>query len=110
MDAVKDIHVGGNRKLDNEILLAHNALKPGEHYNAQAMQAGLRRMQDEYGSRGFINTRVLPEFNFSTDPGAVTVVYKVDEGPESIPDEGPPLRRPAISRYAATRSTSLGNS
>jgi len=77
---VRDVRVGGNRKLDNEILLAHNTLKQGEPYNQQSLQAGLRRMQDEYGRRGFINTKVLPEFNFSPEPGTVTVVYKVDEG------------------------------
>jgi outer membrane protein assembly complex protein YaeT len=78
---VRDVRVGGNNKLNNEILLAHNTLKQGEYYNAQAMQAGLRQMQDEYGRRGIINTKVQPEFAFAPEPGTVTVVYKVDEGP-----------------------------
>lgn len=78
---VRDVKVIGNKKIDNEILLSHNNLKQGEVYNTRDMQAGLYRMQDEYGKRGYINTKVAPEFNYSTEPGLVTVVYKVDEGP-----------------------------
>lgn len=78
---VKNVKVQGNNKIENEILLSHNNLRQGEVYNIKDMQAGLTRMQDEYGKRGYINTKIAPEFNYSTEPGLVTVVYKVDEGP-----------------------------
>jgi outer membrane protein assembly complex protein YaeT len=78
---IKDVRVAGNRQLDNDILLAHNMLRPGQNYNEAEMKAGLRKMQDEYGQRGYVNTKVEPEFNYSSEPGTLTVVYKVDEGP-----------------------------
>jgi outer membrane protein insertion porin family len=78
---VREIRVAGNKQLNNEILLAHNTLKPGQNYNEAEMKAGLKKMQDEYGQRGIINTKVVPEFNYSSEPGAMTVVYKVEEGP-----------------------------
>ncbi len=77
---VRDVKVVGNKKLENELLLAHNNLKQGEVFNTKDMQAGLVRMQDEYGKRGYYGTKIAPEFNYSTEPGLVTVVYKVDEG------------------------------
>lgn len=78
---VRDVKVHGNHKIDNEILLAHNQLKPGQTYTMKEMQAGLIRMQDEYGKRGYYGTKIAPEFNYSTEPGVMTVVYKVDESP-----------------------------
>ncbi|MFO0812567.1 MAG: outer membrane protein assembly factor BamA [Gemmatales bacterium] len=77
---VQNVEVQGNRKIEPEILLAHNVLKQGDVYTTKDMQASLVRMQDEYNKRGFINTRIAPEFKHTTQPGIVTVVYKVDEG------------------------------
>ncbi|HMO34682.1 MAG TPA: POTRA domain-containing protein, partial [Gemmatales bacterium] len=77
---VQNVEVQGNRKDDTDILLAHNHLKQGDIFTNKDMQAGLYRMQDEYNRRGFVNTKIAPEFKHTTQPGLVTVVYKVDEG------------------------------
>lgn len=77
---VQNVEVQGNRKIDADILLSHNHLKQGDVFTNKDMQAGLYRMQDEYNRRGFVNTKIAPEFKHTTQPGIVTVVYKVDEG------------------------------
>lgn len=77
---VRDVKVQGNRKVDTEILLAQNNLKQGEVYNSKDMQISVNHMMEEYGKRGYINTKVVPEYNYSPEPGILTVVYKVDEG------------------------------
>ena len=78
--SVRDVKVQGNRKVDTEILLAQNNLKQGEVYNSKDMQISVNHMMEEYGKRGYINTKVVPEYNYSPEPGILTVVYKVDEG------------------------------
>lgn len=77
---VQGVEIQGNRKVDTDILMAHNHLKQGDVFTTQDMQAGLQRMQNEYGQRGYIKTTIAPEFKHTTQPGIVTVVYKVDEG------------------------------
>lgn len=77
---VQNVEIQGNKKIDTDLLLAHNHLKQGDVFTQQDMQAGLVRMQNEYGKRGFINTKIAPEYKHTTQPGIVTVVYKVDEG------------------------------
>lgn len=77
---VKGVKVTGNRKVDTEILLAQNNLKQGAIFSQKDMQVSVAQMMQEYGKRGYINTKVVPEYNYSPEPGVVTVVYKVDEG------------------------------
>lgn len=77
---VKGVMVQGNRKVDSEILLAQNNLKQGEVYNSKDLQVSVNHMMEEYGKRGFINTKIVPEYKYSPEPGVMTVVYKVDEG------------------------------
>jgi outer membrane protein assembly factor BamA len=78
---IKDIEVAGNGKLDREVLLAKNKLEKGQPFSGQVMQASLRHIQDEYGRRGYVTARVNPDLKFSEEPGNVTVVYQVSEGP-----------------------------
>ncbi len=78
---VRDWDIHGNRKLDNVYLMARNALQKDQPFNGHVVQASAKRMQDEYGSKGFLNTRVVPELKFYEQPGIVTVVYRVLEGP-----------------------------
>jgi outer membrane protein assembly complex protein YaeT len=77
---VKDVKVQGNKKVEGEILLAHNTLKQNEVFSNKDMQTSVSKMMEEYGKRGYINTKVVPEYNYSPEPGIMTVVYKVDEG------------------------------
>lgn len=78
---IQDVQVAGNSKLDPEILLAKNKLEKGKPFDGREMQASLRQIQDEYGRRGYVATRVTPDLRFTEEPGNVTVVYQVTEGP-----------------------------
>jgi outer membrane protein assembly factor BamA len=73
--------IAGNKRIDDAVLLAHNKLEEGKPFNGQVMQASARRMSDEYGRRGYVTSRVVPDMRFSEEPGSVNIVYQVVEGP-----------------------------
>jgi outer membrane protein insertion porin family len=77
---VKDVQVVGNQRVDSDVLMARNVVKPGEPFKGSLVQASARLMSDEYGSRGEINSRVTPAFDFQEDAAEVTVRYQVQEG------------------------------
>ncbi len=76
----------GNKRLDAEVLQAAHRLKEDKPFNGRDMQATVRRVQDEYGKRGYY-TRVVPDLRFSEDAGVVHVVYQVVEGPPAMVGE-----------------------
>lgn len=77
---VKGVQVSGNRTITSDALMAHNTVTVGEPYNGTVMQTGLRKMQNEYGQKGYLNSRIIPEPIFGEQPGEVTVNYQVVEG------------------------------
>lgn len=57
-------------------------LKEGSVYSPAGVQADVKRIQDAYGSRGYIDTQVTPVMT----PGAnqqVSLTYRIDEGSQS---------------------------
>lgn len=77
---VKDVQVVGNKRIDTDVLMARNIVKPGEPFKNELVQASTRRISDEYGSRGEVNSRVTPAFDFKDDSAEVIVRYQVQEG------------------------------
>jgi outer membrane protein insertion porin family len=77
---VKDVQFAGNRLVETEPLAAKNKLQRDKPFNGLEMQKGVRDMNNVYGSKGLINTRVVPDFKFGEEPGEVVVVYQVVEG------------------------------
>jgi outer membrane protein insertion porin family len=78
--SVKGVQVSGNKNVTTDALLAHNTIMVGQSYNGTVMQAGLKKMQNEYGQRGYIMSRITPEPIYGEQPGDVTVNYQVQEG------------------------------
>ncbi len=78
---VRDVRVEGNKKLDNDMLLAYNQVKTGTFYKQQEVQSSSKTMQDLYGSKGEINTFVRPVVNFEENSPEVSLVYQVNETP-----------------------------
>ncbi len=74
---VESFEVAGSQQVDPAVLLKDNQLKQGELFNGIEMGKGVRKMQDEYGKRGYVTTRVVPDYRFYEDQGVVTVVYQV---------------------------------
>jgi outer membrane protein assembly complex protein YaeT len=77
---VRDVQFAGNRLVEDQIIQAKNRLERDKPFNGVEMQKSVRLISDEYGRRGYLNTRVVPDFKFSEEPGEVTVVYQVVEG------------------------------
>jgi outer membrane protein assembly complex protein YaeT len=77
---VRDVQVSGNRLIDQEVLTSKNRLERDKPFSGTEMQRSVALMSNEYGSRGYVNSRVVPEYKFSEEPGIVTVVYQVMEG------------------------------
>lgn len=77
---IKGVQVSGNKVVGTDALLAHNTVMVGQPFNGTVMQAGLKKMQNEYGQRGYITSRIVPEPIFGEQPGEVTLNYQVAEG------------------------------
>ena len=65
------------KEIDTALLL-----REGSVYSPEGVQADVKRIQDAYGSRGYIDTQVTPVMT----PGAnqqISLTYRIDEGAQS---------------------------
>ncbi len=77
---VRDITVIGNSKLQTENLLKDLKLKSGDYFDQSAADGDLLKIQDKYGSTGYVFAAVAPELRFDEQPGQLDLVYQVQEG------------------------------
>jgi outer membrane protein insertion porin family len=79
---VGSITVGSTKLFTAEEIGTALLLKEGSVYSPAAVQADIKRIQDAYGSRGYIDTQVIPVMT----PGAnrqIDLTYRIDEGSQS---------------------------
>ena len=81
--AVDEILVEGATAFDAATILAAMSLAPGAVFRDEALQTDLRRVQALYGEIGYVDVRVVTEYDFLEQPGVVRLRYTIDEGPRS---------------------------
>ncbi|MDD5350304.1 MAG: outer membrane protein assembly factor BamA [Chthoniobacteraceae bacterium] len=79
---VASITIGGARLFSAQELGAALRLKEGSVYSPEGIQKDVKKIQDIYGARGYIDTQVVP---VSTSAGncLYAITYRVDEGSQS---------------------------
>ncbi|MHC4438183.1 MAG: BamA/OMP85 family outer membrane protein [Planctomycetota bacterium] len=77
---VRNITLKGNKKFDNETLLADNALETGETYYQRKAQAHTKRILKLYREIGYVDADVRQHLRFIQDVNVVDVEYKITEG------------------------------
>ena len=97
---IRDVILEGNDKIPDEVLLRRTpeggfagvlagvfgrtegrgpALGPGDFYNARMLRKDIDRMNELYGAKGRLFTKITPEPVDTDVPGQIDVVYGVDE-------------------------------
>jgi outer membrane protein insertion porin family len=77
---VRNVSVAGNQIYETDALLGQLQLKDGEFYNQAKMDRDLAILRDTYGSEGYIFADIQADPRFDEEPGALDLVYQIDEG------------------------------
>jgi outer membrane protein insertion porin family len=77
---VQNVQILGNSKLPTEKLAANLKLNAGQAFNQSKRDFDVRKIQDEYGSVGYVFADVKAETRFFDQPGKVDLVYTLKEG------------------------------
>lgn len=76
---VGSVQVNGLRQLSLDDVGPYLKLKGGEVYSGQNLKDDIKLIQDEYGTRGYVDARVVPNLT-AAGPNQVNVSYDVSEG------------------------------
>lgn len=81
---IRNVSFVGNQVFDNDQLGSQINLKPSTEampsFNVSKMNEDVVALRDLYGSQGFIHSSVEAEPRFLEEPGALDIVYRIDEG------------------------------
>ncbi len=77
---IRSVSVVGNKKIPTEKLLADLKLGKGEFFNRAKLNRDVAAIEDEYGSVGYIFSKIRAEPRFREEPGELDLVYDVSEG------------------------------
>jgi outer membrane protein insertion porin family len=77
---VRDVSYFGNSKIGMEKLQDATKLHSGEFFNQNTMNADIRKMREQYGTKGYVFTEVKAEPRFLEEPGQLDLVYNITEG------------------------------
>jgi outer membrane protein insertion porin family len=84
---IKKVQFRGNEMFKNSEL--HGVIKTEKrkfwiwqaYYNAKTVEEDLRKLQEAYQKRGFLNSQLTTDVTFSDDKAAAVVAFVIDEGP-----------------------------
>ncbi len=77
---IRNVSFIGNSVLTEEQLRADMEVEAGQFFDQGKLNADLSRIQDEYGSRGYIYSDTTADPRFLEEPGMLDIVYVIDEG------------------------------
>lgn len=81
---VRDISFSGLDKLEEAQLREGLALHSGMAFRDEYRDADRKKIIEKYGEIGCIDARIDVEPKFTTEPGIVDLVYKIDEGEQYL--------------------------
>ncbi|HEX9007563.1 MAG TPA: POTRA domain-containing protein, partial [Bacteroidota bacterium] len=75
--------VDGNKVFPDSVLLDRIDLKPGDPFRRQQVIDGMLNILSVYADSGYLNTRLLPDFQVDSGAHLASTVLHVQEGPRS---------------------------
>ena len=78
---IRSIGVVGNTRFSNQELMAKLKLAAGKPFDQGQFNADVFRLQDKYGTIGYVKTDVRGDLRYLDKPGQVDLVYNIHEGP-----------------------------
>ncbi|MEW6250959.1 MAG: POTRA domain-containing protein, partial [Planctomycetota bacterium] len=76
---VQEIEIQGNEQLSTESIQGELNMAPGSFARDETLKRDVRVIEDMYGQRGFVGTRVTPRYDYLEEPGVVRLVHTVTE-------------------------------
>jgi outer membrane protein insertion porin family len=77
---IRNVSFIGNEKFSSSELGEELELAGGEHFNQAEMTADVAKIQEKYGSIGYIFADVQADPRFLEEPGRLDLVYDISEG------------------------------
>ncbi len=77
---IRSVSVVGNKKIPTEKLMADLKLGPGDFFNRAKLNRDVAEIEEEYGSIGYIFSKIRAEPRFREKPGELDLVYDITEG------------------------------
>jgi outer membrane protein insertion porin family len=77
---IRSIGVVGNTRFSNEELMAKLKLAAGKPFDQGQFKADILRIQDKYGTIGYVKADVKGDLRYLDKPGQVDLVYNIYEG------------------------------
>jgi outer membrane protein insertion porin family len=87
---VAEVVLTGNQAVSGRDIRAQLALKEGNYFTQVAHQDNMRRISKLYGPLGYWvgeNLHVTPRLSYGTEPGQMTIEYRLEEGAPLYIDE-----------------------
>lgn len=106
---IRNVSFVGNTKFSSQQLQEELKLKPSEPFNQSKLNADVAKLQEKYGSVGYVLADISAETRFLEEPGWLDLVYKVKEGEcyrvglinVQIKGDNPHTRRTAVLNQLA---------
>ena len=80
----KDLHWTGNTLLSEFTLNGLLAIKPGDVADGLKIEAGWDRVREEYGHRGYLESKLEPTANYDDQAHTVSYSVRIQEGPQFL--------------------------
>ena len=77
---VRDIRFVGNQKISTADLASRVEMERGAFFNLAQLRRDEVRVNEAYGSQGYIASKIVAEPRFLEEPGMLDMVYKIEEG------------------------------
>ncbi|HSW45321.1 MAG TPA: POTRA domain-containing protein, partial [Phycisphaerae bacterium] len=78
--SVREIRVQGNHVLSTDEILGEMTLKTGEPFVDSRLRSGVKAIETQYGSQGYIYARAASSWIFSEEPAEIILTLSVTEG------------------------------
>ncbi len=108
---VRNVSFSGNKKIDTSDLNVDLNISNGSQFDQAKLNRDVSKIEDVYGSLGFIFAKVEADPRFLEEPGKLDLVYNIDEGDRyrigeidvEIAGENPHTRRNVVLNRISLR-------
>ncbi len=77
---IRDVRYIGNTKFDQDAMTSTGKVAGAQPFEQAKMEQETQRLQDLYGSQGFVFADVQAQPVFLEEPGQLDLLYKIEEG------------------------------
>ncbi|MDD3469767.1 MAG: BamA/TamA family outer membrane protein [Thermoguttaceae bacterium] len=76
---IRSIEFAGNKRFEVTELLPERSITEGDYFNLDKLASDARKIQNVYGSQGYVKAKVRPDTKLFEEAGIVDITYVVQE-------------------------------